>query len=248
MTEEPPTYTGLHRERITRTAESTCGGGRNADRGTASPRWTTKRRSHRLAPGARPSTNRRTTARCSTKSAVRIRECAPSNRCNRALVELYGGQATTRNGRPGSRTVTASACTTVTASPANRFRSSSQRPGCSSTATTRAPAATRCSVRAPCPAPRSRTSSPGRMPASETMRAAQLSRSWYQPHDRRVDRRPPRRGCRRWSPPPDTTDHHHEAVHALNHRTATSPVRANFPRPNEHPSRYCQDALTAACL
>ena len=63
-----------------------------------------------------------------------------------AVVTANGGFATTRNGRLGSRRSPASACTMVTGQPRNRSRSSEARPGWSSTATTRAPAATRCAV------------------------------------------------------------------------------------------------------
>jgi hypothetical protein len=64
------------------------------------------------------------------------------------------------------------------------------------------PARRRWRVSAPSPAPMSRTSSPGRTPASATTRAAHSSVSRCQPHARR-DRRPA-----------DTTDHDHAATHA----------------------------------
>src|SRR5579863_5534094 len=86
--------------------------------------------------------------------------------------------------------------------PGNRSRSTATRRGCNSTATTRAPARTRCAVSAPWPAPRSRTSSPGRTPAAATTRAAHSSVSRCQPHARR-DR-----------PEAGTADHHHVATHA----------------------------------
>lgn len=148
---------------------------------------------------------------------------------------MYGGLATTRNGRCGSRTVVASARTTVTGSSANRCRSNRHRSGCNSTATTRAPAATRCPVRAPWPAPRSSTNSPGRTSAAATMRAAQPSASSCQPHDRRVGRRPP--GCGSCRPsPPDTADHHHESAHRREHKRVVSSARTNY---QPHQARTC---------
>lgn len=115
--------------------------------------------------------------------------------------DLVGRLATTRNGRRGHRKASRSASATRTSSSANRERRCRARPGCSSTASTLAPAATRCAVSAPCPAPRSTTNSPERTPDSATIRAAQSSVSGYQPHWRRD----------RW---PDTTQHHHEYAHA----------------------------------
>ena len=108
--------------------------------------------------------------------------------------------ATTRNGRPGNRIEAASACTTVM--PGNRSRRTPARRGCNSTATTRAPARTRCAVRAPSPAPMSSTNSPGRTPAAAATRAAHSSASRCQPHARH-DR-----------PEAGTTDHHRVDTHA----------------------------------
>lgn len=85
--------------------------------------------------------------------------------------------------RPGNRIEAASACTTVM--PGNRSRRTPTRRGCNSTATTRAPARTRCAVSAPSPAPMSNTSSPGRTAAALTTRAAHSSWSRCQPHARR---------------------------------------------------------------
>lgn len=83
----------------------------------------------------------------------------------------------------GNRIEAASACTTVM--PGNRSRRTPTRRGCNSTATTRAPARTRCAVSAPSPAPMSNTSSPGRTAAALTTRAAHSSWSRCQPHARR---------------------------------------------------------------
>ena len=132
-------------------------------RGTGAPMLTRK-------PRARRDACLRATARCSTRSAATSREPGASSRPSRPAVIPYGGLATTRNGRPGSRRLAASACTTVTSG--NLWRSRAARPGCSSTATTRAPARIRGAVSAPSPAPMSRTSSPGRTPACATIRAA----------------------------------------------------------------------------
>lgn len=74
--------------------------------------------------------------------------------------------------------------------PVRRVRHNPERPAGqpdrgNSTATTRAPARTRCAVSAPSPAPMSNTSSPGRTAAALTTRAAHSSWSRCQPHARR---------------------------------------------------------------
>jgi hypothetical protein len=187
---------------MTRTDESTRGGGWKALRGNDIPRRTSKSRNTRRAPGSLPSAHRRTTARCSTMSAAVSRECGPSNVRSRAADREYGGFATTRNGRLGNRSEPASTCSTRTSWPANRLRSRCTRSGCSSTARTRAPAASRCTVNAPSPAPISRTSSPGRRAASATTRAAHSSTSGCHPQ-------PPRD-----NPEAGTTDQRQEGEHA----------------------------------
>ena len=110
-----------------------------------------------------------------------------------------GRLATTRNVLLGSRRLRASASTTVTSG--KRRRRSAARPGCSSTATTRAPARTRWPVSAPVPAPMSRTSSPGLTSAAATTRAAHSSSSRCHPHAPR-DR-----------PEAGTADHRQVAAH-----------------------------------
>jgi len=112
---------------------------------------------------------------------------------------------------PGSRRSAASALTRVMSSP-NRSRSASARPGCRSTAMTRAPEATNGPVSAPKPAPMSSTRSPGPMPEASTMRSAQVGSSWCQPHRRR-DRA--------------TATHHHADRHA------DQPCRASASGPSE---------------
>ena len=99
---------------MTSTAESTWGGGRKARRGRASPAVTRKVRARRAAAGPCPLAYLRTTARCSTRSAATSRVPGASSRPSRLAVIPYGGLATTRNGRLGSRRLAASACSTVT--------------------------------------------------------------------------------------------------------------------------------------
>lgn len=164
------------RRRTTSTAESTCGGGRNARRGSMRPTVRVNLRALREA-------NLHTRARCSTRSAATSPLLGASSVRSRRDEIPYGGFATTRNGRPGNRIEAASACTTVM--PGNRSRRTPTRRGCNSTATTRAPARTRCAVSAPSPAPMSNTSSPGRTAAALTTRAAHSSWSRCQPHARR---------------------------------------------------------------
>jgi hypothetical protein len=151
----------------------------NADRGTEMPSSSDQRRRHPCRP--RPAAMSRTAARCSTRSAATSLESRPSSRRSSWLVTWYGGLATTRNGCRGNRSESTSASTTRTGSRANRSLNRCARTGCSSTATTRAPAATRCVVNAPCPAPRSSTNSPGRTCALSTIRAAHASVSGCQP-------------------------------------------------------------------
>jgi hypothetical protein len=172
-------------------------------RGRRSPIDSSYRCSHRPAPGTSPMVQRFTTARCNTRSADTNREPGASNRFNNAVEIPYGGLETTRNGREGNRRSAASARTTVTGSSANRRRNLSARAGCSSTATTWAPARTSGAVSAPSPAPTSRISSPGTTPAASTMRCAQRLSSGCHPQA-------PLPG-----PEPGTTDHHKEVhVHA----------------------------------
>lgn len=134
-------------------------------------------------PRALREANLHTRARCSTRSAATSPLLGASSVRSRRDEIPYGGFATTRNGRPGNRIEAASACTTVM--PGNRSRRTPTRRGCNSTATTRAPARTRCAVSAPSPAPMSNTSSPGRTAAALTTRAAHSSWSRCQPHARR---------------------------------------------------------------
>jgi hypothetical protein len=95
------------------------------------------------------------------------------------------------------------------------YRNRRARPAWSSTAMTRAPASSNGRVRAPTPAPRSTTSSPGRMAALATIRSAQSGSSRCQPHGRR----------------PDTT-HHEDHRHDPKASGPASPPRGNFqPRP-----------------
>ena len=77
------------------------------------------------------------------------------------MVCANGGLATTRNGRRAAAGRPVGLARPTTSSPANRRRSAPTRCGCSSTAITRAPAATSGAVTAPVPAPMSRTRSPG---------------------------------------------------------------------------------------
>ena len=120
-----------------------------------------------------------------------------------AIVIAKGGLATTRNGRFGRRRSLASAWTTVAGQPRNRSRSCEARTGWSSTAMTRAPAATSGAVSAPDPAPMSSTRSPGRIPASATTKVAQRLSSRCHPHSGR--------GC------PATEHHEVEGSHGRNY-------------------------------
>ena len=131
-------------------------------------------------------------------------EPGTSNIRSSGLEIEYGGLATTRNGRRGSRRLAASPSMTVTSASTNRRRRMAARRGCGSTASARAPAATDGPVSAPSPAPMSMTSSPGRTRAAATIRPAQSSVSGCQPHARR-DREPA-----------DTANHDHHRSHPPN--------------------------------
>jgi hypothetical protein len=183
---------------MTSTRESTRGGGQNALRGSARPATSDQHRK-RVPPSA---AYWRTTAHCSTRSAATSDDRGCSNKRSKALLRLYGGLATTRNGRRGNRRSAASHSITDTGSEAKRRRRYCARPACSSTAMTCAPAATNGRVSAPVPAPMSSTSSPGRTAASATSRVAHSSRSGCHPQA------PPGR------PEAGMTNSHEEATHA----------------------------------
>lgn len=170
---------------MTSTVVSTRGGGRNADRGTIAPGRASNVRCQRPAPGASGALHRTAACCCSTRCAATSLLPGATSLRTTADDPANDGLATTRKGRRGRRRSAASVRTTVTASSAKRRRSVSARWGCSSTATTRAPAATRAAVMAPRPAPMSRTSCPGRMAARSTRRSAHSGSSSCQPHRRR---------------------------------------------------------------
>jgi hypothetical protein len=197
-----PRRPGAVGRRARSTTESVRGGGRKARRGNGIP----SDRVQRLPP-TRSSTNRRAAERWSTRSAATSRRAVRSRRSS-SVVPVYGGLATTRNGRAGQCTAARSVSTTVTIRPGNRVRSRSARAGWSSTASTRAPASSRGAVSAPPPAPRSRTSSPGRTCAASTTRRAHASSSGCQPQARREPR-----GRGRGHGPAADTPHHHEEGH-----------------------------------
>lgn len=157
-------------------------GGRKADGGTRRPTVASNCARHRPWPGADPVAQRRATWTGTIRSARTSRLPGASSRRRRAVVIPKGGLATTRKGRRGSARSVASVRTTVTAMPSNRVRRSSARRRWSSTATTRAPAATRGAVIAPVPAPTSSTRSFGLIPAAVTKRWAYPSVSWCHPH------------------------------------------------------------------
>ena len=165
-----------------RTAESIGGGGKKAFRGRSRPRLAWNRRRLRRSR----STARRTTARCRTRSAA-VRCLAWAMNASTAAVSAYGGLATTRKGRPGGTKFSRSHSTTEAAWSLTFSRNRRARPAWSSTAMTRAPASSNGRVRAPMPAPRSTTSSPGRIAARATIRSAQSGSSRCQPHGRRPD-------------------------------------------------------------
>jgi hypothetical protein len=165
-----------------RTTESTGGGRTQAFRGRSKPRlpW------NRLRSRRPCSTTRRTTARYRTRSAA-VTCGAWAMNARIAAVSAYGGLATTRKGRPGATKFSKSHSTTEAVWSLTFSRNRRARPAWSSTAMTRAPASSNGSVRAPIPAPRSTTSSPGRIAAPATMRSAQSGSSRCQPHGRRPD-------------------------------------------------------------
>jgi hypothetical protein len=119
-----------------------------------------------------------------------------SNRRISADVTENGGLATTWNARRGRRRSAASARTTVMSRP-KRSDSARARPGCASTAITRAPVSSSGRVSAPVPAPMSSTRAPGGSAAWRTNRSAQRGSSWCQPHSRRA--------------PTEARRHHHHA-------------------------------------
>lgn len=143
------------------------------------------------------------------------------SRRNNGEVTANGGFATTRKARRGKRRSAALACTTTTDACAKRLRNAWARPGWSSTATTRAPAATSGAVIAPVPAPMSSTNSPGRMPAEATRRCAASLVSRCHPQ--------PDRGLAA-----GTTHHHHRHQRSIpdaideSERISPSPGRVRF--------------------
>jgi hypothetical protein len=171
-TTERPASPAQPRRRMTRMATPLGGGGRKAERGTEIPVPTSKVRSHRPDPGARPEPQRRATCQGTTRSARSRRLPGATNRHNTAEVMANGGLATTLNGERGSRRSEASATTTLTGSVRNRCFNTAARCGCNSTATTRAPRVTSEEVMAPVPAPISRTRSPAPICAATTSRSA----------------------------------------------------------------------------
>jgi hypothetical protein len=210
----------LFRGRKWRTAESTGGGGTKALRGRSRPRRAWKRRRSRRSRSG----TRRTTARCRTRSPA-VTCLAWAINASTAAVTAYGGLATTRKGRPGGTKFTRSHSTTEAAWSLTFSRNRRARPALSSTAMTRGPASSNGRVRAPTPAPRSTTSSPGRMAALATIRSAQSGSSRCQPHGRR----------------PDTT-HHEDHCHDPKASGPASPPRGNFqPRPAEDDHRGSRD-------
>jgi hypothetical protein len=160
----------------------TVGGGRNASSGTRGPSAKVNARFDVTEPTPRPTAQRFDAHSGSTKLARCSRLDEPVSRRSNAVVTPNGGFATTLNTRRGSRRSVASTRTTVTGKPAKRSRSIAARRGCSSTATTDAPARTSSAVIAPVPAPTSRTRSPAQIPARSTSREAQRRSSWCHPH------------------------------------------------------------------
>ena len=170
---------------MTSVTASNSGGGRNARRGMDLPVEMVKVRDQRAQPGAPGAVHRLATWRGTTRSAATRRLPGARRRRIMAVVVANGGLATTWKVRLGSRRSLASAWTTVTGESTNRLRSCLARPGWSSTAMTRAPAERSGAVKAPDPAPMSRTRSPVRIPASATIRAAQRLSSRCHPHSGR---------------------------------------------------------------
>jgi hypothetical protein len=182
--------------------------------------------------GGRGRGTRRTTARCRTRSAA-VTCLAWAMNASTATVSAYGGLATIRKGRPGGTKFTRSHSTTEAAWSLTFSRNRRARPAWSSTAMTRAPASSNGNVRATTPAPRSTTSSPGRVAALATIRSAQSGSSRCQPHGRR----------------PATT-HHEDHRHDPKASGPASPPRGNFqPRPAEDDHRGSRDQPhSATCL
>jgi hypothetical protein len=170
------------RGRRVTTLLSTGARGANAVRGRSSSRRAARRR----ADCRPPVSSRRTTSRCSTRSA-RVNDRAEPSIDRIGPVIANGGLATTRNGRAGGRNARTSASTTTTSRPASCRRRSAERRACISTAITRAPASSSGRVKLPVPAPRSITSSPGRTSAAATTSSAQPGSRRCHPHDRRPD-------------------------------------------------------------
>jgi hypothetical protein len=170
------------RGRRVTTLLSTGARGTNEARGRSIDRRAVRRRADRRPPDS----SRRTTSRCSTRSA-RVNDRAEPSMDKTCAVSANGGLATIRNGRAGRRKARKSASTTATSRPARRRRRSAQRPACSSTAITRAPASSSGTVRLPVPAPRSTTSSPGRTSAAATINSAQCGSRRCHPHGGRPD-------------------------------------------------------------
>lgn len=140
-----------------------------------------------------------------------------SRRVSDRMIEVdtaKGGLATTRKGLRGRAIEVASPSTTLT-SPRSVCRNPRARPGCSSTAITRAPVRANGTVSAPVPAPRSRTSSPSVTHAAATTRCAQVSESRWYPHRRCA-------AC--------TADHHEEDAHHSHHHDEAGGAPANFGR------------------
>jgi hypothetical protein len=202
------------------TATSPGGGGSNARRGTASVVVTENTADHLEASAPRPALQRAATWRGTTRSA-RTNDPAGSHSVRSSVVVIEnGGLATTRNGARGSTSAVASCSTTRTADPKRRLNPAARR-GCSSTASTRAPARTSGAVMAPAPAPRSTTRSPGEIPARSTRRHAHSSSSRCHPHHVRADA--------------DTTHHRHD--HLLIVTARPPPQQASFPSPTPASAR-----------
>lgn len=204
----------VERVAVIRSRAAGCGGaGRNAERGTGPAASQSKCR--RPGPGVPRRTMSVTSRRCSSRSAATSRLPGAVSIRMIGFARDQGGLATTRKGRAGSRKASRSRCSTVTVpTPVNRRRSCSTRPGCSSTASTRAPAAARAAEITPSPAPRSTTSCPGRIRAPSTRVAAQSGCSRCHPQNRCCGWDPGGRCC----PAPGTTHHDHHRHHGHDRR------------------------------
>ncbi len=170
-----------HTRSILRIDASAGGTGRNAEAGIRGPSEQLNARLAPAPPTPRPAAQRAAAHVGRTRLANSSRLDGAVRRRSSAVVTPKGGLATTLNARRGNLRSAASARTTLTASPAKRFRSSARRCGCSSTAITDAPAATNRAVIAPEPAPTSTTRSPGPTSATSTNRLAQRLSSWCHP-------------------------------------------------------------------